>query len=563
MSPTPRPPSEIGLLRLALWFGLVGGLGEVAVHAVQRLHRHVLLLLGDDTVWMAPLAVFLLLLVVGLGLSLIQRFRRRPANDLLIPAFVFLASLGIMLAYPRLQWAASLVLALGIAFQCTRMYRRRVSRFDSLVRVTLFPLLGVVLVLAGMLAMTRVRERKPVEASAPAGSPNVLLIILDTVRELDFDGGDALAHYLPRLASAARHGVRFTVAIAPSSWTLPSHASMFTGRWPSEHRSNWDQPLDGHFATLAEALRESGYQTAAFVGNRNYVSRETGLAQGFQEFHNLTLGPAELVRSSMLLRKVGESPRTRNLIAWHEMLGRRHAPRVTREALHWLSGHQGRPYFLFLNYFDAHYPYLPPTPYDSALRTLGGGEDPGLRFREDFDGRLPAAAVLEEGKAAYAASMRYLDAQVTDLLDSLAQRGALRNTWVIVASDHGEEFGEHGVTGHGHNLYRTTVQVPLVIWGPGLEPGTSDAPVSLRNIPATVMGWVRPGASSGFPGASLLKLRAAGDSARSELIWQPGMLAVDSLGGADLAAWVRDSTRLIRTGSRGEKAFRLSDPFEH
>jgi arylsulfatase A-like enzyme len=389
------------------------------------------------------------------------------------------------------------------------------------------------------------------------------LIILDTVRELDFDGGDALAHYLPRLASAAHSGVRFTVAIAPSSWTLPSHASMFTGQWPSEHQSNWNQPLDGHFATLAEALREAGYQTAAFVGNRNYVSRETGLAQGFQEFHNLTIGPGELLRSSMLLRKILESPRTKNLLGWHEMLGRRHAPRVTREALDWVSGHQDRPFFVFLNYFDAHYPYLPPAPYDSAVRSLGGGKDPGLRFREDFDGRLPVPAVLEEGKAAYAASMRYLDAQVTGLLDSLAQRGALKNTWVIVTADHGEEFGEHGVTGHGHNLYRTTVQVPLLIWGPGLTPGTSDAPVSLRNIPATVMAWVGTGGSGGFPGVSLLQLRTTGDSARAELIWQPGMLPVDSLGGADLTAWVRDSTRLIRTGSRGEKEFLLSDPFEH
>lgn len=562
-TPMERPPSRTGLVRLALWFGLVGGLGEVAVHALQRLSPHVLLLLGDDTVWMAPLAVFLLLLAVGVALRLVQRLRRRQANDLLMPVFLLLVSLGIMLAYPRLQWAASVVVAAGVAFQGTRVYRRRTAVFDTLVRRSLIPLVALVLVLAGSLAVTRWRERRPVNVSPPAGSPNVLFIILDTVRELDFDGGDALAHYLPRLAKTAERGVRFTVALAPSSWTLPSHASMFTGRWPSEHRSNWNQPLDDHFATLAEALRELGYHTAAFVGNRNYVSRETGLAQGFQQFHNLTIGPGELLRSSMLLRKVIESPRFKNLIGWHEMLGRRHAPRVTGEALRWMSGHSSQPFFVFLNYFDAHYPYLPPAPYDSAVRVLGGGRDRGLRFQEDFDGRLPAPAVLEEGKAAYAAAMRYLDAQVAGLLDSLEERGALKNTWVILTADHGEEFGEHGVTGHGHNLYRTTVQVPLVIWGPGLEPGTSDAPVSLRNIPATVMEWIRPGGPGGFPGVSLLQLRTTGDSARSELIWQAGMLPVDSLGGADLTAWVRDSTRLIRTGSRGEKEFLLSDPFEH
>ncbi|MEP7326830.1 MAG: sulfatase [Gemmatimonadota bacterium] len=549
-------------MRLALWFGLVGGLGEVAVHALQRLSKHVLLLIGDDTVWMAPIAIFLFLLVVGFLLTLVQRLRRRPPNELVIPIFILLVTLGILLAYPRLQWAASLALAAGVAFQGTRIYRRRRAGFSRLVRWTLLPLASVVLILAGALGVTRWKERRAVEASAPAGSPNVLLIMLDTVRDLDFDGGDAFAHYLPRLAHAAGSGVRFAVALAPSSWTLPSHASMFTGRWPSEHRSNWDHPLGPGYTTLAETLRQLGYSTAGFAGNRNYVSRETGLAQGFQVFHNLTLGPAELVRSSMLLRKVGESPRIRNLIGWHEMLGRRHAPQITGDMLHWLSSHQDRPFFVFLNYFDAHYPYLPPAPYDSALRAMGGGKDPGLRFREDFDGRLPAAQVLEEGKAAYAGAMRYLDGQVAGLLDSLAQRGVLKNTWVILTSDHGEEFGEHGLTGHGHNLYRTTVQVPLVIWGPGLEAGTSDAPVSLRNIPATVMEWVRPGAPSGFPGASLLQLRATGDSARSELIWEPGMLAVDSAGGADLAAWVRDSTRVIRVGDRGEKVFRLSDPLE-
>ena len=475
---------------------------------------------------------------------------------------MLLAVTGILLAYPRLYWGASVGLAAGIAFQGTRLYRRRPAGFNALVRWTLLPLLGVALLLAGVLGVARWKERRPVAVSPPAGSPNVLLIILDTARELDFGGGDALARYLPHLASAAGRGVRFTVAIAPSSWTLPSHATMFTGLWPSEHQANWDQGLGERFTTLAESLRKSGYQTAAFVGNRNYVSRETGLAQGFQVFHNLTLGPAELLRSSMLLRKVGESPRIRNLIGWHEMVGRRHAPRVTGEALGWLSRHQDRPFFIFLNYFDAHYPYLPPAPHDSGLLARGHGKDPGLRFQEDFDGRVPTAAVLEEGKAAYAGSLGYLDGQVAELLDSLGQRGLLKNTWVILTADHGEEFGEHGVTGHGHNLYRTTAQVPLVIWGPGLEPGRVDAPVSLRNIPSTVMAWVRPGAASGFPGASLLRLSAGDDSARSELIWKAGMLVLDSAGGRDLTSWVRDSVRVIRGAGGAERVFGLSDPLE-
>jgi arylsulfatase A-like enzyme len=557
------PRADPGVIALALWFGIVGGLGEVVVHAGRRFIRHRFVFVSDDAVWMAPLAIFLLLLLIGVVLVGIQRLRHRPATRALVPGFLFLTGAGVLLSYPRLHWAASLVLAAGIAFQCTRWQRRHSARVATLVYATLPWLITLVVSLGIGLQVARRLTRVPSGPAPAAGSPNVLLIIFDTVRGLDYNGGDALASYFPRLSRRAASGIRFERAFSAAPWTLPSHATMFTGRWPHEHRANWDHPLDHRYPTLAEAMTRAGYVTAGFAANKAFTTRATGLSRGFQVYRDYLISPGEVVRSSTVLRLLAETGRFRRIVGEYQALARKNADQVNREVLDWLPRHGERPYFAFLNYFDAHGPYLPPPPFDSALKVMIRAHGGRQRwFEHDFSKQLPPPDILLEAKTAYLGGLSYLDDRVDALLDSLEQHGWLRNTWVILTADHGEEFGEHGRLGHGHNLYRTLVQVPLVIWGPGLEPATSSAPVSLRNIPATVMNWIHPGVPTGFPGTSLLQLMATGDSARSELIYVEGMPPEYSSGGGDMISWVQDSVRVIRHSAGKEELLPLSDPLE-
>ncbi|MEO8201634.1 MAG: sulfatase [Gemmatimonadota bacterium] len=548
---------------LALWFGFGGGAAEVTVRLLRRFVRHRFMFLSDDVIWMGPVMVTILLLVAGSLLWMFQRRRARPLDDLLLPLFLAIATLGVLISYPRLHWSADAILALGIAYQGTRMIRRRRLAFERLVYRTVPILIGLVLLSTAGLYATRWWVSRRDRSSPAPDAPNVLLIILDTVRGLDFKGGSLVDAYLPRLARRAEQGVRFDLAFSASSWTLPSHASLFTGRWPAEHRANWSSPLDNRFPTLAEVLANHGYATAGFVANTSYASRETGLGRGFQHYRDYEFGPGEFFRSSAILQMIGQDLGLRRIIGWHQILGRKNADRINRQALDWLGHNQHRPFFVFLNYLDAHAPYLPPAPFDSALRALPGasGRDQERRFRSTWQRKLPPGPIMLENRVAYAASLAYLDDRVNRLLDSLDTRGLLANTLVILGADHGEEFGEHDAMGHGHNVFRTTVQVPLMIWRPGETPGRVTMPVTLRDIPATVMSVTGLGSSSPFPGRSLLDPMP--DSVRSELVWVPGLPPDYGVGDGDQVSWIVDSIRVIARIGGTKAAFPVySDPFE-
>jgi arylsulfatase A-like enzyme len=194
---------------------------------------------------------------------------------------------------------------------------------------------------------------------------------------------------------------------------------------------------------------------------------------------------------------------------------------LNRDVLGWLDRREaGRPYFVFVNYYDAHSPFLPP---DGPAERFGLGALPlaerleiDRRYLELKSGKLPLNNVSPEQiqnqaidlyRDSYESCVAYLDHQVGRLLDTLERRGALDNTLVIVTSDHGEHFGEHGLLGHGLSLYRREVHVPLVIIPPSRGPSASrvNEPVSLRDVPATVAEWVEPGARNPFPGRPLTR----------------------------------------------------------
>jgi arylsulfatase A-like enzyme len=258
----------------------------------------------------------------------------------------------------------------------------------------------------------------------------VVLITLDTTRRdrLGFHGYSRKTS--PNLDALAARSIVYERGVAASSWTLPSHASIFTGKFPSSHGADYDpdgalrltQAIEGpqewseyrasglspEEMTLALFLRERGYHTAAVVGGP-WMKRVFGLDRGFDTYDDEGIGD----------------------------VNGRLASEVTTAALAAVEGGGEKPLFLFLNYFDPHGPYEAPSPFGGTF-----GSDPSDRYDEEI---------------------LYMDHHVGRLLDGLSTRGLFDESLILVTADHGELLGEHGKMGHGATLFEEEVHVPFLV----------------------------------------------------------------------------------------------------
>jgi arylsulfatase A-like enzyme len=283
---------------------------------------------------------------------------------------------------------------------------------------------------------------------------------------------------------------------------------MFTGHWAYETSADWTVALDSTFPTLAEVLRDHGYLTAGFAGNLAYVGRKSGLARGFIHYEDFKIGLWQGILSTALGRTLVEGDWLRNTIGHHELVNRKRAASINADFLRWLDRQQDRPFFAFINYYDAHEPYMPPRPYRDLFRA-GIREPrgpyshlPNQADRTDW-WQMPAEQVADE-VALYDGAIAYLDHEIDSLLGELEERGVLEDAVVIVTSDHGEHFGEQGLFKHGNNVYLPQLNVPLLILAPDApESSVVDESVSLRDLPNTVLDLAGITAHSPFPGASL------------------------------------------------------------
>ncbi len=561
------------LLTLSLAAGLLAGFGELLGHGVRRFLLREFLFLGPDVVWTAPLVNGLIFAVIGLGLFVAARVAPRLVTMASAAGlFVGLAAFGAFYIFPQFHRVAALVLAAGIGVQAGRWAERQgAERLGLVSRRLLAGLLAAVLVLAGMVRGGQALAERRALAALPAAAArtNVLLIVLDTVRAFNLGLYGYGRNTSPVLDGLAAGGTTFDRAFSTAPWTLPSHASMFTGLWPHEMSADWLVPLDPAIPTLAEAMARQGFEPVGFSGNTNYVSREVGLARGFVAFEDYVLTPALVLRNSSLVRVVSRNRTLRRLIGEDDALGRKDAVSINRSFLRWLDRRPaGRPFFAFINFYDAHRPYLPPPPYDRMFVPAGTQPDPRLhRTGKPGDDQRPETTAWAEN--AYDGGLAWLDSQLGVLFAELERRGLLDSTLIIVTSDHGEEFGEHGLFDHGNSLYRQAVQVPLVIRAPGLVPAGArvPAPVSLRDLPMTVLDLTGLAAAERFPGASLSRYFAGAGSGDTLLqgvrkaIRQPERYPAAQ---GDLLALSDDSVRYIRNlGTGREELFDLlGDPRE-
>jgi arylsulfatase A-like enzyme len=483
----------------ALWLGLAAGVLEVAIRACQHVVFGRLLFVGVDFWWASPLVAGVLVTLPTILLAApFSRADTRLGLRVRYGLPLGLSSLGLLLLVPGPSRVALALVAAGIAVQGSRWLSGRSAGFERVVRRTL-PILLLLPVLGGAGLHLSRAATGALGGSDTGGTerPNVLLIILDTVRAMELGLYGLKPTTSTYLDGFAAQGVTFDQAFSPAPWTAPSHASLFTGRRVHELSIDWNVRLDRTFPTLAEVLGGAGYATVGIVANTQYASAETGLARGFDHYEDYPLTLHEVVRWTALSRGMTSAWRRFRHLPLRDASDRIDATRINRRFLRWLDHRPDRPFFAFLNYFDAHDPYFPPEPFWS--RFLPG--EP-RRPRVVVPGAWSFSAVAV-GRRAYQGAIAYLDAEIAALFDSLRARGALRRTLVVVASDHGEEFFEHGLMGHGNSLYAPSVRVPLVVVWPGRVPaGVRVAdPVSLTNLPATVLDLL--GLAGPFPGPSL------------------------------------------------------------
>ncbi|MBC7896711.1 MAG: sulfatase, partial [Cytophagaceae bacterium] len=354
------------------------------------------------------------------------------------------------------------------------------------------------------------------------------------------------------LQRLAAEGLTFEWAIAPSAWTLPSHAAMFTGRPASALSASWRSPLDGAHPTVAEILTRHGYATGAFVANPFYTHHESGVDRGFQVLHDFRRSRAQVLWSttftqtplvidilwgdrapSAILRALGRfdlRPRS------EPQSDRRRAAEVIDEFLGW-QGEQRVPFFAFLNLFDAHDPYVAPPGYETFFAAKPTKQD------------------------IYDAGIRYMDDQVNRLARTLAERGVLDNTVIIVTSDHGEQWGEHGLVNHGNSLYIPVVHVPLLVRLPGATRAGEKvpAPVSLTDFAATVLA-VTGVTDPRVPGGSLLSPNVSAVVTETEALDASTRDKAPAARGA-LASIVSDSLQYIRNGDGTYQLFNIRQDY--
>jgi arylsulfatase A-like enzyme len=275
----------------------------------------------------------------------------------------------------------------------------------------------------------------------PDPRPNVLLVSIDTLR------ADHLAAYgygretAPSLSRLATEGARFENSYAQSSSTVPTHASLFTGRFPFEHGAyHVGLAVDPAERVLAEILRDAGYRTFGGASSVRFRG-DTGFDQGFDVFE----------RVDDLEKNARSQALTDRVLAWIE------------------EGDE--PWFAFVHYFDPHQPYAPPEPFRSQWHPGLPAPKPEatsdyLYFHDGPERSVPGP-VLEYLRALYDGEIRFLDAQLERLFAPLAPEPGTAGTIVVVTSDHGEEFKEHGGLSHARRLHEELLRVPLLLWWPG------------------------------------------------------------------------------------------------
>ncbi|HJQ85331.1 MAG TPA: sulfatase [Candidatus Binatia bacterium] len=374
---------------------------------------------------------------------------------------------------------------------------------------------AVALVVWGAPLSTAALDTPPLPVPAARGAPDVLLISLDTTRADHMSTYGYARETSPHLTTLARDGLNFTQARSPAEWTVPGHASMLTGMYPSRHGAHyagtWQSgpqiygrrrvfPLADDRVTLAEVLRERGYRTGGFVANFANLYRGFGMAQGFDHYDD---APGVMLKpvphAVRFVQRFDPTFMKRPFRSAHE---------IAATALEWMdAGPRDRPAFVFLNLLEPHHWMLPPPPFDRWARELP--QTPRLAGRGFFTHKIPTRLTPEEQAfvvATYDGQIALMDEALGELWAALKARGRYENTVIVVTADHGELLGEHEQVGHGGRMmYEGLLHIPMVVKLPGADRarGEQHGPVQLVDVLPTILAAVGAPVPPGVQGEKM------------------------------------------------------------
>jgi arylsulfatase A-like enzyme len=446
---------------------------------------------------------------------------------------VVVAAVLHALMYKRFEWVEvtvpsaaglallfvfSLCLISAVELKVVNLMSRRegaVYRQRAFKRLAFGKAAGIAIVLVCILFVRRYRplEAGPagVAGAPPADKPNVIIIVLDTVRQdrLSVYGCERVTS--PNIEKLADDSRVFD-AYSTSPWTLPSHATIMTGLYPTESGTGpeIEYHIDSRNETLAEILKANGYYTAAVISNHGMLGHSSGLPQGFDYYY---AKPRETELpfpffASYFFKKFWPHPRVLVIVSCQR------ADSITSEAIRCIRQHGNGPFFLLLNYMDGHFPYVPPSPYGERwYREPPRGGFPTIsgwvkqrKATTEADRRM-LETEYEHRLGQYDGAIAYLDAQLGVLFEALKEMGLYDNSLIVLTSDHGEFFFEHDFLEHPGPPYQEVIRVPLIVKPPakrGEKPERVSGSVSLTELFHMVLDYLAIGDNSGERRGSLL-----------------------------------------------------------
>ena len=330
--------------------------------------------------------------------------------------------------------------------------------------------------------------------NAPKG-PNVIIIGVDTLRADHVSSYGYFRKTTPNIDELADHAILFKKAFSSSSWTLPSFQSIFTALYQKNHKVvNTSYRLNKSYNTFAELLKNNGYRTAGFIAGPLLKSL-FGFNQGYDVYE-------ESVSSSTNIES-------------HKDIT---SPRITEMALHWIKKNKDNKFFLFIHYWDPHYDYIPPPPYDTLFDPHYHGAMDGKDFEKnnninpEMDKRD-----LQHIVSLYDGEIRWTDMHIEKIFNALKELMIDEDTIIIIVGDHGEEFLEHGRKGHAQSLYNEVIHVPLIIKIPGIsERKDIETIVSTVDIMPTVLSVLDIKSPSVMDGENLMPIINGTKTKRNE-----------------------------------------------
>lgn len=482
-------------------------------------------------------------------------------------------------AAPYVQFAGSVGGLLAVAC-CgvigSRFWRRHDLPADSFLPVRAAAVLLITGALVWGCSLLVIRwgfpSLPPLKFHASASHPNIVLVTLDTVRadHLSLYGyGEDTTPFLKEFSSGA---TLYGHVIAASDLTLTTHASMFTGLYGSWHGAfmappelPYGRPLSERYPTLAQILSANGYRTMAVVANYGYLGPGFGLSRGFQTSYV----PAPAVGIGPLFLRRHLRPLVRVLLSSDELdLETSRAAEINRAVFTLLdqARSEAAPIFLFVNYMDAHAPYVPPAPFNDLFpgrdHSLYAGDWFAMQDRVMRGVREISPVERRYFVSQYDGAIRYLDSQLRALISELKNLGLFQNSMIVITSDHGEAFGERNLVGHGFSVYQDQVHVPLIIKYPHQEQPSSVATVvSQVDLMPTMLGVLGFKAPKDIQGKDLQHLE---DGAARPVVSESFPISLFGRASRKTERAVfSGSTKLIALRSGGQELYDLArDPDE-